>query len=281
MTYQGTPTLRKRLLGSRLNAYRTAAGLTAEQVAVAIGVSKSKIIRQQTGFTAVSEKDLATLLSLYQVTDEKEIQRLRMYRETGRSRGTWHSFGPHVGPTLRDLADAETLTRRLRLWEPLVIPGILQTDAYTEATLQGASLWSKTSTEALAQTRADRKKILELDSSPEIWAVLGEAALRTTTGSPDTMRGQLAHLLKLARLPNINIQILPYAAGTHAGTSGSFMLLSFEESSDQAVYFELTNTLTDDMEFVAQNSDRMISLLAQAASPQQSLLLMEQILATL
>lgn len=234
MAYEGVPTVRKRLLGYHLRQLREAEGLKWEDTAARLQVAKPTVMRQESGHSAVSSANLEVLLDFYKVGDLDKRSRLEAFRQHGRKRGTWHAFGTEIGPTLRDLADAESIATSILWWELGVIPGILQTDEYAEATLRGASVQATNdeTLRELAHLRRERRHTLEKDGAPEAWFILGEAALRTRTGGPGkaVMETQIRYLLDISEQPHVNIQVVPFAAGAHPGVAGSFTLLGSTRS---------------------------------------------------
>lgn len=96
--------------------------------------------------------------------------------------------------------------------------------------------WTRRTSTTTA-VRLARQRIFEKEVPPVLWAVISEAALYQEIGGPETMRGQLAHLLSFESNPRINIQVLPFSAGAHAGLQGSFNLYRFASDPD-IVYTE-------------------------------------------
>ncbi|WP_053741188.1 DUF5753 domain-containing protein [Streptomyces sp. NRRL WC-3618] len=82
----------------------------------------------------------------------------------------------------------------------------------------------------MVEIRMRRQARLHDERPLEVYAIVWEAALRQQIGGPDTMRAQLEHLLKVAELPNIRLQVLPYRAGGHPCISGPFTIVSFVET---------------------------------------------------
>ncbi|MFF3904996.1 helix-turn-helix domain-containing protein [Streptomyces sp. NPDC001848] len=115
-----------------------------------------------------------------------------------------------------------------------MVHGLLQTEAYARATLGAldqADLDDRTA------VRLARQRIFQKEEPPVFWLILSEAALYQEIGGPEAMRGQLAHLLSFEDNPRINIQVLPFSAGAHAGLTGSFTLYHFTNDPD-IVYTE-------------------------------------------
>ncbi|MFC8345020.1 helix-turn-helix domain-containing protein [Streptomyces sp. NPDC057280] len=132
----------------------------------------------------------------------------------------------------RQVAELQSRATEICSFETHMIHGLLQTDAYARAVL-GAM--DETNLDDRTAVRLARQRIFEKEKPPVFWAVLGESALYQRIGGPDTMRGQLAHLLTFETNPRINIQILPFAAGAHAGLTGSFDVYRF--ASDPTIVY--------------------------------------------
>ncbi|MFE7230059.1 helix-turn-helix domain-containing protein [Streptomyces sp. NPDC057596] len=107
-----------------------------------------------------------------------------------------------------------------------MIHGLLQTEAYARATLGALD---RTDLDDRTAVRLARQSIFEKEEPPVLWMVLSEAALYQEIGGPEIMRGQLCRLLSFEDVPRVNIQVLPYACGAHAGLTGSFTLFRFED----------------------------------------------------
>ncbi|MEU9896802.1 helix-turn-helix domain-containing protein [Streptomyces phaeochromogenes] len=114
------------------------------------------------------------------------------------------------------------------------VHGLLQTEAYARAVL---GTLDQTELDDRTSVRLARQRIFDKSEPPVLWAVISEAALYQKIGGPETMRGQLAHLLNFEHNPRINIQVLPFSAGAHAGLQGSFNLYRFASDPD-IVYTE-------------------------------------------
>jgi len=91
----------------------------------------------------------------------------------------------------------------------------------------------------------ERQKVLTQPSPPKLWAVLDEAALHRPPNGPATMRDQVRHLLELADLPNVTVQVVPFTAGPHAAAGGPFTILRFPAPDmPDVVYLEQLNSAT-------------------------------------
>ncbi|MFE0852785.1 helix-turn-helix domain-containing protein [Streptomyces mutabilis] len=132
----------------------------------------------------------------------------------------------------QQVAELEVRAVEICTFQTHMIHGLLQTDAYVRAVL---GTLDPTDLDDCTAVRLARQRIFEKEEPPVFWAILSEAALRQEIGDRETMRGQLAHLLSFESNPRINVQVLPYSAGAHAGLQGSFTLFRF--ARDPAIVY--------------------------------------------
>ncbi|EKX68474.1 XRE family transcriptional regulator [Streptomyces ipomoeae] len=124
----------------------------------------------------------------------------------------------------QQVAEMESRATEICTFHTHLVHGLLQTEAYARAVLGSMD---QTDLDDRTAVRLARQRIFEKEKPPAFWAVISEAALHQETGGPETMRGQLAHLLAFEGKPRINIQVLPFSVGGHAGLQGSFDLFRF------------------------------------------------------
>jgi transcriptional regulator with XRE-family HTH domain len=231
---RGSPTLRRRQVGMQLRRLREAAGVTIDQVAERLGCSASKVSRMETGQTAASTRDVRAMAMRYGVPADEVDLLLRFAREA-REKGWWQLYGTvltgaYVG--LEAAADA------IRAYEALVVPGLLQTEAYARAMIRnGRPDLDADEADKRVHVRMNRQSLLTQGDPPELWIVLDEAVLHRMVGGRQVMREQFDHLMRVADLPSVTVQILPFAAGAHSGMDGTFTILLYEESVSQNVVF--------------------------------------------
>jgi hypothetical protein len=133
--------------------------------------------------------------------------------------------------------------------------------------------------ERRVEVRVARQEILARDNRPRLWAVIDEAVIRRLVGGTEVMRGQLHHLTDATQQGKTTIQVVPYQAGAHAGTTGPFVILDFEEPTDPAVVY--VETLAGDI-YLEERSDvnrytlAFDRLVAAALHPDDSVRLIEQ-----
>jgi len=230
------PTVRRRRLGQELRRLRELKGMTAEEVAERLLVSQSKISRLENGRRSISQRDVRDLCGVYEVEDHRVIESLMQMAKDSRQQGWWHSFGDIPYSVYIGL---ETDAASLRVFAPQVVPGLLQTRAYAEAVIRGALPETATAEiEKRVQVRLRRQDRISAEESPlRLWAVLDEAALRRVVGNRQLMREQLEHLVEVASLPHVTVQVLPFDVGAHPGLNGQYSILEFPDAADSSVVY--------------------------------------------
>jgi transcriptional regulator with XRE-family HTH domain len=268
------PTVRRRRLGQELRRLREDRGMTAEEVADRLLVSQSKISRLENGRRSISPRDVRDLCGVYEVQDKKLIDSLMQMARESRQQGWWHAFA-ELSPSYSVYIGLETDASSLRVYEPQVVPGLLQTQPYAAAVISGA-LPEITEDEAgsRVQVRMRRQQRIRDDRNPlRLWAVVDEAALRRVVGSPAVMAEQLRSLVESSELPHITLQVMPFTAGAHPGVNGQYAILEFPEASDSTViYLEggTSDLYLEKPHDVQHYSVMYEHLRAQALSPKQT-----------
>ncbi|PPS89570.1 helix-turn-helix domain-containing protein [Streptomyces sp. MH60] len=277
MAYGSQPNIRTQILGKMLKAAREEAGMTAAEVQEKLGISKPTLYRYESGHTTPRKALIWPLCDLYGIDKEMRIRRLEEWADRAKKR-TPLGAASNVGPTYTDYAEAEVLSTALRTWEPYVIPGLLQTARTSEETINrgllaqpGQPLVSPDVVAGHMALRESRKQLLDADVRPQVWAIIGEAAIMTppAKGDIDAHREQIQHLLNMGET-KASIQVLPFSSGMHAGTSGSFVLmtvvdveLAYREGYGDGIFVENGSQ-------VAMYRARYDRLLSEALSVQES-----------
>jgi hypothetical protein len=270
------------LVGTQLRRLRTEAGLSREQAGEAIRASEWKIHRLENGQVGFKERDMIDLLRLYGVTEPTEVAEFVALAREANSPGWWQHYGDVLPPWFRTYVDLESVATLIRTYEGQFIPGLLQTDDYMRAVVQGAHL-DESSEEVgrRVRLRMARQTLLTGEQPPRLWAVVDEAAMRRPVGGREVMRSQMERLIEAAKLPNVTLQVLAFDAGAHPAMVGSFSVLRFpEEELPDVVYLEhLTSALyLNKPEEVDQYLHVMESICVRAAPPDQTVALLHQIM---
>ncbi|MCF1593838.1 helix-turn-helix domain-containing protein [Streptomyces muensis] len=278
---QHGPAVRRRKLGAELRALRTGAGLTSGEAARLVGWHQSKVSRIETGASGVKPADVRLLLDAYGVQDARLRELLLVLAgsdEGGGRHHWWHAYRGVLPPTYRDFISLESQASAMRTLETSVVPGLLQTPEYaravTRAAVGGLDDDADERLEALVAVRLARQDVLRVDPPLELSAVLDEAVLRREIGGPEVMARQLGRLVEAARLPQVRLQVLPFAAGEHVGITGPFVIFSFSRTSDLDVVVldHLTSSLyLERKEDLQAYTEAFNALRIHALSPEESM----------
>ncbi|BBH66373.1 transcriptional regulator [Actinoplanes sp. OR16] len=232
------PTLRRRRLGAELKRCREAAGLTQQDVSRHFEWHAAKVTRIETARVAVTPRDVRDLLTLYNVRDQGYREALVELARLSRERTWWTDYRDILRPG--NFVGLEAAASSMRVWEPIIVPGLLQTEAYMRALIKtGRSSDTPQQIDRRVALRLTRQSRLGSDRPLELSALIDESVLRRVIGGEDVMAGQLQHLIDTARLPNVTLQILPFDSGEHPFLGGSAVLLEFRETTHlDVVYLE-------------------------------------------
>ncbi|GAA2975977.1 helix-turn-helix domain-containing protein [Streptomyces fulvorobeus] len=230
------PTVRRRRLGQELRRLREIKGMTAEEVAERLLVSQSKISRLENGRRSISQRDVRDLCGVYEVEDHRIVDSLMQMAKDSRQQGWWHAFGDIPYSVYIGL---ETDAESLRVYEPQVVPGLLQTRQYAEALINGALPESAaTDIEKRVSVRARRQDRISAPEHPlRLWAVIDESALHRMVGGKQVMTDQLEYLIEQSSLPHVTVQVLPFSMGAHPGINGQYAILEFPDAADSSVVY--------------------------------------------
>lgn len=180
----------------------------------------------EAGGSGPSFAELEKLLDSYGVDDADYRNVLLDLQEQGQQRGWWSKFGRLPEPSTKFLG-FEAAAVRIRVFEPMLVPGLLQTEDYARAVVAATPRTSKEDIERWVRLRIGRQTTLrESDSPPELWFVIDEAAIRRPVGGSGVLRAQLASVL--AGPYADRMQIVPTAVGAHPGVSGGFTIFDFD-----------------------------------------------------
>jgi len=276
MAGEQAPTVRRRRLGNELRKLREGAGRSLEQAADVLECSRSKISRIELGYLGIRARDVRDLLEDYGVTDEAVRTYLTALARDGSRRGWWDKYGQIIPPAYANYLDLESDSNYIRTFQSILIPGLLQTEAYSRAVIRAnPALIRDEVIDTLMTVRVERQSILTRDVKPvRFWTIIGEAALRTPIGGPEVMRAQLGHLAEMVQRPNITLQVLPYKVGAHAGLSGPFVIFGFDVPNDAGVVFleNLSSSLyLETKDEVADYTLAFDALRSSALNPAESL----------
>jgi transcriptional regulator with XRE-family HTH domain len=209
------------LFAGELRRLRTAAGLSQEALADRVRYSPSLV-------AAVEQCRRAPRMEFAQQCDEALggdglLLRIReaMLRES-------------LVPWFREWVEIEQEAQALRSFQPLVLPGLLQTADYARGLYEAGNPMGTDEIEQAVMSRIARQEILDRARPPQFVAVVDHTVLERSIGGPKVMRDQLLHLAEAAERPNVHFHVVPKGAGGYFGLSGAFVIATTAEGNDVA-----------------------------------------------
>jgi transcriptional regulator with XRE-family HTH domain len=245
MAASPSPTVRRKRLGIELRRLREQARLTCEEVGQRLDCSGTRISRMETGRISVRPGDARELLEIYGVTGTEADSLIQLARDA-RRKGWWHTYGGALPTWFEPYIGLESEVVRLRDFQSMVLPGLLQTEHYARAVLRTAPIAGPADAiDRQVALRMERQAILSQDTPPGLWVVLSESVLRVQVGGPKVMRDQLARLIEIAGQSKVTLQVLPFNTAAHVQPISPFTILEFADPADPAVVYleHLTGSL--------------------------------------
>jgi transcriptional regulator with XRE-family HTH domain len=241
-TRTGGPTVLRMILGRQLQALREKAQMSYEQAAEVIYTSPATVRRMEKAEGALKPLNVKSLLVAYGITDPAEVDQFLALARDASKPGWWHGYDDVLPSWFRTLIGLEEAATVIRGYDPMWIPGLMQTPDYARASVvTGFPDATAEETRRRVELRLARQHILARPDPPRLWLVIDEAALRrapATTG-PAVMRAQLDRLAELASEQNVTLQLLPFTAGLHPALYGPLRIFRFDgQDQPDIVYSE-------------------------------------------
>ncbi|KAA2266987.1 helix-turn-helix domain-containing protein [Solihabitans fulvus] len=235
---QSGPTKRKRRLGQLLRSLREEREISVDAVMERLHCSDATVSRFETGKVLIKHSDLEILLAFYTVDDEIRTRALDMWEDAAQ-RGKQPEFLNALPRKFRSYVKLEAEASRGLFLQPLLVPGLLQTEPYSHAVHTADQFVAPEGVDKSVAARVSRQRLLTGRDPLHLHAVIDEAVIRRVIGGPDIMREQLQRLLELGEWPNVTIQVLPFGAGAIGTMSGPVTILEFPDPEDPPnVYLE-------------------------------------------
>jgi transcriptional regulator with XRE-family HTH domain len=255
-----------RYFGREVRRARLAAKMTLAEFGHAVGCDPGQVSRMERGVRPPTE-------ALAQMCDKVFPGRDGWFERFYQESQQWAA----TPPWFRDWIEREQRSFNLRIWQPSSLSGLLQTAPYAHALLRTFPGATSEQVSTRLAARMARQAILtrEDPAAPTVWFLIDEAALRRCTGTPEIMAAQLEHLVTVAGLPNVTIQVVPNVA--HAALTGGFALA--ETAKGAAAYIEtaLTGQVFEDVQAVRELATRFDALRTEALRGTESLHLIEKV----
>lgn len=243
------PAIARDRLRTRIRELREARGLSIDAAALDLGWPEATLRDIETGAGIAQPVQVRAALRRWEASDDL-IAELTSLARIARSPRALARHG--LTDDYQQFADYESEAARISIYQPLIMPGLLQTDDYARAVtaaILGLSP-SHPDTTARVHLRAERQQVVEdrarRDTPPQIVAIVEEVVLHRPVGDVSVHRDQLAHLLDQGRRPNVTLVVMPTGVGGHVGLGGVFELLEFDDDRDPGVVF-IESALDDNL----------------------------------
>jgi len=164
-----------------------------------------------------------------------------------------------------DWVEAEKVARGLWYWAPLLVPGMLQTEAYAQAIL-GADPEAGENLEDLVRGRLEWQQVLARPKPPVVTVIVDELALHRGVGGPKVTHDQLVHLAEVSERSRIYVHVVPAQVGAHAGLAGAASVADLGEDGTGIAYLDAVARpqTVEDPEVVSQVRLTINALRAEA-----------------
>jgi hypothetical protein len=235
----GSPTALRIVLGAQLRRLREGAEISRADAGYSIRGSESKISRLELGRVSLKERDVADLLTMYGVSDERERAAFLDMVKRSNEPGWWHRFTDLMPDWFQDYVGLEEGASRILTYELQFVPGLMQTEDYARAIAShGRPELAGRDVERRVALRMQRQKALARPGAPRLWSVIDESVLHRPIGGRDVMLAQIEHLINLTRQPQVTLQVVSYRMSGYAA-EGPFTMLRFTEPElPDLVYIE-------------------------------------------
>lgn len=263
------------VFGAMLRSYRVKAGLSLEQLGARVYLSDDMVGKIENGQRVPTEQFAAACDAVPELNTGGALAELRdLLKDYLKQRAYpgWFIRWP----------EKEAQATVLRSFELVVIPGLLQAQAYARALLANRIGSSDDDVEDILTARIERQAILDRLRPPELWVVIEETALRRPVGGPAIMHEQLNHLLQAANRPSVVIQVIPASVAVHSGLAGSGFVVADFPDAPRVAYQEtqVGGQVIEDHEDIAILLATWDRLRAEALPRRASLDLMEEVAKT-
>jgi transcriptional regulator with XRE-family HTH domain len=258
------PTIRSRELGDGLRQAMKRAGLTGKQAAQRLDVSPSMVSMLLSGKRGASEVDIAAFLGACQVNGPERDRLLALCREQD-TPGWYQQHGSRLPKQLVTLIDHEDKAVAISDFQPIMVPGLLQTGEYARALIRETGNVPPGEVDDRVAARLGRQRLFSRERPARFTFYLHEFALRLPVGGPEVMAEQLGHLLRMSRRSYLTLRVVPAARGGHAGIAGPFKLMEFAEFKPVAYLESETSCLFLERPEEIAAYQRILGVLAETA----------------
>ncbi|GAA0542018.1 helix-turn-helix domain-containing protein [Actinomadura livida] len=264
------PTVRRRRLGTQLRKIREERGLTPDEAAALLMMSKSALSRMENAQVVARAHEVDYIAMTYGLPEDDDLRIALVGLATGGRSRDWirHHKELNRAANYGEYVLLEQDASELFSYEGDLIPGLLQTPGYARAVLTSVPKNADRDIDQAVAFRIARQDALTRTNPLVVKAVVGEAVLCQWVGTPEVMIHQLRHLLELQGRPNIELQVLPFTAARKPALDGSFGILHVEAGNFPIVVIDglLRSLFLEEEEEVAAYRDIQARLCMVALS---------------
>ncbi len=271
-----TRTPKARALGNALRAAREEHGSGLRKLATELDKDPGQLSRWETGERSPRPTDVAQILTHLGVSGDRYEEIIEMSSGTDEPRWLAVSL-PEQRQQLAALLDFERTATTITEVSPLLIPGLLQTSNYARAIMVAANVPAD-EVETRVAVRVGRRDTITRKNPAHFIALVGEAALRQTIGTPEVMREQLEHLLELAERSNVDLRVIPFSSGWNPGLEGPFLLIDSEQGPVVQLENRRSGLFLHEKEDVLTYRQAVDTVLEAAKNPTDSVQLVTEII---
>ncbi len=264
-------TARTRELGQELRLARKRANLRATAVAEELGWSPGKLSKLEHGWRSTSDWDYGTLLGKIGAdqANRDRIQRIAAEQDIG------HFLRVHNGllsDNLLCLMIHERAASTMCKYETMLIPGLLQTEAYARAVINPGGIYLPEEHDFKLAARMERQSVLSGSRSPEVTFYIHEVAMHAAIGGSQVMHDQMMQLAFMCEWDRLTIRVIPMSRGGHPALRHSFNLMTFDKSIKPVAYSEtdVATLFTEDQKSIEVYQRKQRALADRALDAEQS-----------
>jgi transcriptional regulator with XRE-family HTH domain len=234
------PSLRSQWLGDKIRDLRKSRKMSLKEVGEYLQRDQGTISRYENGELPVRRGDLAVMLDLFGVSDEKLRADLEQLRAECWRKDWWDQHKEDLGKDFINMPWLESRATRICSYQHMLMEGLLQTRDYAEAVIRNAESadTSEAQINRWIDLRIDRQRILEQDQPPQLSVILEESVLRRQIGKDQVWAAQLRQLLAKSEASNVEVRVMPFARAPHAGHQGSFILFEMPDPYPEVAYVD-------------------------------------------
>jgi transcriptional regulator with XRE-family HTH domain len=210
-------------LGRKLREARLAAGYRSQQsFGDVINLHRTTVTKIESGHRHINVDVLRRWCEICAVDYE-------LYEASARL--AWVTEAAPVPDWFADFMKALIIAHTIRAWNPIIIPGLLQTADYARVLYEATGTPDDLIEERVnARIDLQRKTLDRVPVPVTLLAVIDEAVLHRQVGTPEIMRAQLLHLAEMGQRKNVGIQVIPASRGANAGPGGAFTIASLDDA---------------------------------------------------